>query len=314
MLARVGHNSAPYGQMLKPVIPAAPKGPKQRFPFFKFYPRDWLEATRNMTLEARGAYIDLICILMELEGHLADDDKWISYQMHVSPRKWRALKFDLVKHEKISLQDGCIVNERCLKELDALMAQRQNLSGSAVKRERAKRETLVKHPGNNDENSEKLNENNGCDTTAVPLRARVLDTDIDLDKEERPKGLLSSGQLALAPSDEPLTASRAAREAFALYNETAQRCGIPVARTFDKARAKALAMRVKEAGGMDGFRMALSNLEKSPFLCGKNDTGWRANLNFVCQPSSFLKLLEGSYGDGKLKTEYGRNGYAGGGL
>ncbi len=186
MLANIGHNSAAYGQMLKPVLPAAPKGPKQRFPYFKFYPRDWLESTRGLTLEQRGAYIDLICILMEMEGHLVDDDKWIAHHMHVNARKWRSMKQGLVEHQKIAIQDGQIVNDRCLKEIDALMTQRRNLADSAVKRERNKRETSVKHPGNIDENSEKINENNGSDTTVVPLRARVLDLDTDKEEKKEP--------------------------------------------------------------------------------------------------------------------------------
>jgi uncharacterized protein YdaU (DUF1376 family) len=186
----IGHNSGAFGQVLKTAAPAQPtptKKPKGRFPFFKFYPRDWLEATRDLSLEARGAYIDLICILMEMEGHLADNDKWISHQMHVSPRKWRALKGQLVEHEKIFIDDGKIVNERCLKELDALLNQQRNLSDSAVKRERNKRETSAKHPGNIGEDYEKPNENKETHTTVVPLRARVLDSDSDLEEEKEKK-------------------------------------------------------------------------------------------------------------------------------
>ena len=178
----LGHNSSSYGQMLKPALPAAPKATKQRFPYFKFYPRDWIEATRDMTLEARGAYIDLICILMEMEGHLADNDGWISHQMHVSTRKWKSVKKQLVEHEKIRIDDGKIINERCLKELDSLLAQRRNLSDSALVRERTKRDPIVSQPRTDDEKSKKLNENNATATTVVPLRARVLD--LDLDKEE----------------------------------------------------------------------------------------------------------------------------------
>src|SRR6185503_4725212 len=181
----IGHNSAGYGQMLKPALPASPKAPKGRFPYLKFYPRDWIEATRDMSLEARGAYIDLICIIMEMEGHLADNDKWISHQMHVSPRKWKAVKAQLVGHEKIRIEDGKILNERCLKELDALLAQRQNISGSALVRERTKRDSRVSQPRTGDEKSEKRNENNVTDTTVVPLRARASDLDTDREEERK---------------------------------------------------------------------------------------------------------------------------------
>lgn len=199
----LGHNSASYGQKLTtPVLPLPPKGQKHRFPYFKFYPRDWLESTRELTLEQRGAYIDLICILMEMEGHLADNDKWISHQMHVNPRKWKAMKQGLIEHEKIAIQDGQITNDRCLKELSALMDQRRNMSDSAVKRERTKRETSVKHPGNIDEESKKTNEINEHDTTAVPLRARASDKDSDLEKEKEKKNKPASAQDPVRGLDE----------------------------------------------------------------------------------------------------------------
>lgn len=111
-----------------------------------------------------------------------------------------------------------------------------------------------------------------------------------------------------APSDPPqfdlgdqpakLTASVAAREAFAIYNATAKKCGLPIARVFDKGRAKDLALRVKDAGGLEGFRQAMANIERSAFLRGQTDKPFKADLNFVCQRSSFIRLLEGGYGNG----------------
>lgn len=108
----------------------------------------------------------------------------------------------------------------------------------------------------------------------------------------------SSDQLSLVPDDAPMTASRAAREAYALYQETADRCGLPKARTLDKERAKALALRVKDAGGMDGFRQAMANIERSAFLRGMTEKEFKADLNFVCQRKSFIRLIEGGYGNG----------------
>lgn len=128
-------------------------------------------------------------------------------------------------------------------------------------------------------------------------------------KDLSPIGDSSSAPAKASPDDlfepaptesEPpkLTASIAAREAFALYNETAKRCGLPVARVFDKERAKNLALRVKDAGGLDGFRQAMANIERSAFLRGQSDSGFKADMGFICQRKSFLRLLEGGYGNG----------------
>jgi len=108
-----------------------------------------------------------------------------------------------------------------------------------------------------------------------------------------------NGELSLSsdasPSKDPV--SQTVREAHRLYNETAKTLGLPTARVLNKSRKRALALRIKEAGGLDGFRDALANLGKSSFLQGQNDRGWRADLEFVCQAKSFAKLMDGAYTD-----------------
>jgi uncharacterized protein YdaU (DUF1376 family) len=154
---------------------AAPRAPrtKERFPYFKFYPRDWLDATRNMTLEERGAYIDIIALTMEQEGGLRDDDKWIAHNLHIGTRKWRPMKARLIEAGKIRLEGGLIIQERCLKELEILLGQRRTKVETALNRESTKRE-----------NFKKPNENNESSSTDVPLRALATDSDLDLEVKD----------------------------------------------------------------------------------------------------------------------------------
>lgn len=65
------------------------------------------------------------------------------------------------------------------------------------------------------------------------------------------------------------------------------------------ARKRAILARWKECGGRDGWMGALVKIRGSPFLLGQ-ETGWKADFDFVMQPSSFLKIIEGSY-DRKTK-------------
>lgn len=120
-----------------------------------------------------------------------------------------------------------------------------------------------------------------------------------INKETNKQDSSPDGELSLSsdptPSEDRVT--QTVREAHRLYNETAKRLGLPVARVLNKSRERSLALRIKEAGGLDGFREALANLEKSSFLQGKNDRGWRADLEFVCQAKSFAKLIDGAYND-----------------
>lgn len=44
---------------------------------------------------------------------------------------------------------------------------------------------------------------------------------------------------------------------------------------------------------------ALANIERSSYLTGKNDRGWRADLDFMLQAKSFDRLHDGGYGNGR---------------
>lgn len=42
-------------------------------------------------------------------------------------------------------------------------------------------------------------------------------------------------------------------------------------------------------------------ISESDFCCGKNNTGWKATFDWVLQPQTYLKVLEGKYDSGKKK-------------
>lgn len=119
-----------------------------------------------------------------------------------------------------------------------------------------------------------------CNATKRP------DTDTDTDTEIEstdPKGSLAPGA---APS---------LSEARDLYNETAKAVGLPRCQMLTKARKSHLRQRLIECGGIEGWKAALAKVRDSPFCRGDNDKGWRADLDFLVQPKSFTKLMEGAY-------------------
>ena len=89
-----------------------------------------------------------------------------------------------------------------------------------------------------------------------------------------------------------------ALKAFEAYNATALRCGLPQASTMSKDRQRKIIARLRDYG-LDGWAQALANVEKSSFLTGKNDRGWRANLDWLVGPEKFGKVHDGSYGNGR---------------
>jgi hypothetical protein len=92
----------------------------------------------------------------------------------------------------------------------------------------------------------------------------------------------------------PLSHSDAVR-AFELYNETAQKVGIPKAATLSPQRRRGILARLRDHGGLEAWKTALANIERTPFLRGDNDRGWTADLDFLLKASRFTKVLEGGY-------------------
>lgn len=98
-----------------------------------------------------------------------------------------------------------------------------------------------------------------------------------------------------------------ARQAFDDYNRLAEHRGLAKAALMTKQRRERLNARLKDCGGIEGWRMAMKRASRSRFLMGKGDGKWKASLDFFLQPSSFTKLLEGQYDDSAMGFALGKN-------
>lgn len=86
-------------------------------------------------------------------------------------------------------------------------------------------------------------------------------------------------------------------QAFNLYNEVAREIDLPRAQVLDDRRRRSLRARLKEIGGIDGWRIALEKLRKSSYLRNGKGTWRGADLEFLLQPKSMTRLMEGGYDD-----------------
>lgn len=83
-----------------------------------------------------------------------------------------------------------------------------------------------------------------------------------------------------------------------LYNDMAAQTGLPACQVLSDARKTSLAARLKECGGMDGWKVVLEIVASSDFLTGKK-TDFKATFDFILQKSSFIKIMEGNYNNHK---------------
>lgn len=90
--------------------------------------------------------------------------------------------------------------------------------------------------------------------------------------------------------DDPLSVD----EVVEAWNDIAERRKLPKVAKITPERRRKLKARIQQ-NTIDEWRLALEAIDRSSFLCGDNDRGWKANFDFLLQPSSFTKLIEGAY-------------------
>lgn len=101
-----------------------------------------------------------------------------------------------------------------------------------------------------------------------------------------PKGVVT-------PKDEkpkPLTKT----EILEAWHSRMVPLGFPAVAKMTAQRDRQLAARLKDST-LEEWQRVMDALERSAFCRGENDRGWIADFDFLLQPKSFTKLLEGAY-------------------
>lgn len=78
------------------------------------------------------------------------------------------------------------------------------------------------------------------------------------------------------------------------WNARAPTLGLRAVRKFTSQRRQRLATRIRQ-NSIEDFTEAIAAIERSPFLRGENDRGWRADFDWMLEPKNFTKLIEGNY-------------------
>ncbi|MFC7378251.1 DUF1376 domain-containing protein [Brevundimonas sp. GCM10030266] len=81
-------------------------------PYYKRFPRDFLEGTIGLSFETKGAYAIVLDLIYMRDGRLPDDARYIAGQLGCSVRKWTAIRAELIAAGKLAAEDGIISNFR----------------------------------------------------------------------------------------------------------------------------------------------------------------------------------------------------------
>ena len=108
-------------------------------PYYKAYPRDFIEGTIGMPFEVKCAYRVVLDLIYMQGGNLPDDARYISGLLGCSIRKWKSIRQTLIDGGKLVVSGEFLTNYRAIKELETLAKLQDN------QREKASRPRKNKH-------------------------------------------------------------------------------------------------------------------------------------------------------------------------
>lgn len=95
-------------------------------PYYKAYPRDFIEGTIGMHFEIKCAYRVVLDLIYMQGGELPDDPRYISGLLGCSIRKWKCIRNALVELGKLQVTGAFLTKERAVSELETLAKHQDN--------------------------------------------------------------------------------------------------------------------------------------------------------------------------------------------
>lgn len=142
---------------------------------------------------------------------------------------------------------------------------------------------------------------NECDRTGAErqarYRAKKKSNGVTVTRDGSPNDIdILTPSLTLVSSNELTVPEPELKpeDVVEVWNENAPGWGLKPIRKLTPHRRRKLATRIRE-NSIDEFTEAITAIGRSPFLRGESQRGWRANFDWMLEPSNFTKLIEGTY-------------------
>jgi uncharacterized protein YdaU (DUF1376 family) len=262
----------------------------------------YMADTRHLTLEEHGAYHLLLLIAWRSPNcALPDDDKRIAQMLGITAKKWASLKPTIMAfwtptkngwEQKRLTKERRWVDEKSRKNSIAAQASHKARSyeGSTKTLPPGTKSSGDKSNSEDQFREAKSLENNELASANASANANANAHANGYAPLPPPTEESSSDEDVSFRNDPPLTAE----EVLEAWQERMVPLGFPAVVKMTASRKAQLKARLRDCT-VDEWQRAMDALERSAFCRGENDRGWRADFDFLLQPKSFTKLLEGAY-------------------
>jgi uncharacterized protein YdaU (DUF1376 family) len=242
-------------------------------PSMPMYWDAYLADTTHLTTEEHGAYLLLLAAMWRRNGCVPNDDKDNARILGLTKAKWVKVKSRLAP--LLTITDDKITQEKLLEIWENTQEKIEKNRANGAKGGR---------PKSSDNNS--LAKANGS------VSDNPNETIPEPEPEPEPKAREETN-VSCAPSP-----ANALSEAVSIYNEAAEHAGWPKVQKLTPSRAKSLRARLKDCGGIEGWREALRRAYASDFIREE----WNGfGFNSLISQEKFTRLMEGNY-DNRTRT------------
>lgn len=246
------------------------------FPALPLFTDAYLGDTRHLSTIEHGAYLLLLIVAWRSkETCLPDDDAKLAKYVGMTRGQWARISPTI--REFFTANNGSLYQSRLTDEANRVRQVRDSQAAagraSALKRNgRHSTERIAKR-----EQSDMLSTNQNPTPSPIPIPTII-----------EPKG--SSPQQAADAAEQVRM-----DDVLAAWDDLAVRCGLPRIRgKLNASRRVKLAARIREHP-FEHWVDALNAIERAKWMHGDNARGWRADFDFLLQPGSFQRLIEGTY-------------------
>tara|TARA_R110000796_G_scaffold117736_1_gene230798 strand:- start:30068 stop:30928 length:861 start_codon:yes stop_codon:yes gene_type:complete len=242
----------------------------------------WIDAfhrkTQHLQTDEIGAYMLILMAMWSQETcSLPDDDARLARVAKVSTRLWNSRIRDVIR-PFLTSENGAVFSKRLREEAGYVERQVKQQSD----RKNGKKSDKSLKDNEPDKSTDTTTDQSGEHPSQQPNNPTVskeIDKSISHDLTE-------------------------IKDAVDLYNATARDLGLSTVQKLTSARKQKLRARLKDSGGIGGWKAALDKIRGSPFLRGE-ETRWKADFDFLISESKFTKIMEGAYDRSNVDQNHG---------